>query len=286
MIISRCNKLAEIMGVRTAIKQTLLRVVPGHVRCNVCGHRTRAFADDPPWHDCSKCQRCQSEIRHRLLVAMLDAAEGLQWRDLIDARDILHFAPEPTLGPLIRRRARSYVTADYLRPEFDRILDLANLDVPASSLDTLIACDVLEHVPDDRRAIREIFRVLKPGGHAVLTVPQRDHAIDTDEDATLDDPIERELRFGQRDHYRIYGDDFVIRLKDAFPIVHIIDEKAFTRHHVARNVLSPRVLCAHRLATNYRKQFFAVAQGAALKCAKRCRGDPRSVDIVAGIGRP
>jgi SAM-dependent methyltransferase len=74
---------------------------------------------------------------------------------------------------------------------------------------------VLEHVPDDRRAMRELHRILAPGGWAVLQTPVRSKLTRTDEDPSVTDPAERIRRFGQADHVRVYGADFEDRLRDA-----------------------------------------------------------------------
>jgi SAM-dependent methyltransferase len=74
---------------------------------------------------------------------------------------------------------------------------------------------VLEHVPDDRKAMREIYRMLKPGGRSILQVPLALKLSKTREDASVDDEAERIRLFGQRDHVRLYGRDYHDRLRDA-----------------------------------------------------------------------
>jgi SAM-dependent methyltransferase len=229
---------------------------PHSVECNVCNLQARELGDDI-WHARSKCRGCGSEVRHRLLVAALSHVEPFSYAKLIDGKEVLHFAPEPALFERLRSRARRYVTADYLRPGFDRKLDICSLDLVDNEFDTLIACDVLEHVADDRRAIREIRRVLRPGGTAILTVPQKDGAPTTFEDASVIDPQERLRLFGQEDHVRIYGADFVTRLEEVGFKVGQVGESNFTKRDVARFVLFPPVLSTHPLATNHRKVFFA-----------------------------
>jgi ubiquinone/menaquinone biosynthesis C-methylase UbiE len=82
--------------------------------------------------------------------------------------------------------AESNLTADFTRTDVDRQLDLSDLSaLAAETFDLLSACDVLEHVPDDHRAMREIHRVLRRGGYAILTVPQQDGLAETFEDATI-----------------------------------------------------------------------------------------------------
>ncbi len=109
----------------------------------------------------------------------------------------------------------TYITADLESPLADVKLDVQDMPFKDQEFDVVICNHVLEHVPDDRKAIREIFRVLGHGGLAILQVPT-DYSMDkTVEDATITDPLEREKRFRQKDHYRLYGRDYLNRLTDA-----------------------------------------------------------------------
>ena len=150
------------------------------------------------------------------------------------------------------------MTADYLNPRRDLQLDLSDMaEIQDGEFDLLIACDVLEHVADDRRAMREIFRVLSPGGYAILTVPQQDHLVRTFEDASIVSAGDRQRRYGQADHLRIYGDDFPDLLRAAGFEVTAIDEHSFSADLANRHVLAPPERSPHPLATNFRKVFFA-----------------------------
>jgi len=91
--------------------------------------------------------------------------------------------------------------------------DITHIPFPEASFDWVYCSHVLEHVPEDRRALSELLRVLKPGGQAVILVPLKGES--TDEDPTVTDPMRREERFGQFDHVRQYGLDFVDRLQEA-----------------------------------------------------------------------
>jgi predicted SAM-dependent methyltransferase len=124
------------------------------------------------------------------------------------------------------------------------------------SYDLVIACDVLEHVADDKLALREIFRILKPGGCVILTVPQKDHAAETYEDNSIVDPAERKRAYGTADHLRIYGSDFADRMESAGFQVAVSDANSFQEQTARRFVLRPPKLSAHPLATNYRKVYF------------------------------
>ncbi len=227
------------------------------VECNICGWYGERMESDN-WHPHTICPNCHSQVRHRLLMASMGQLEPVSLTVLVDRRRILHFAPEPALAARISTRAARYVTADYLRAGVDLQLDISAMPTVAdASFDLLIACDVLEHVEDDHRAMREIRRVLAPGGTAILTVPQKDGLVTTFEDPSVIAPADRERVFGQRDHLRIYGDDFPDQLRAAGFDVCAVTAQDFPPDDVRRGVLFPPVLSDKPLATNHRKIFFA-----------------------------
>jgi SAM-dependent methyltransferase len=94
-------------------------------------------------------------------------------------------------------------------------LDLVDVDQPDDLFDVIICNHVLEHVPDDRRAMSELYRVLKPGGFAILQVPISFVIERTIEDPSISEPAERARLFGQPDHVRLYGADYPDRLGEA-----------------------------------------------------------------------
>jgi SAM-dependent methyltransferase len=120
---------------------------------------------------------------------------------------VLHVAPEPCIG----ERLAAQPTIDYLSADLDASramvgMDLTHIELPDASFDVILASHVLEHIPDDVSAMRELRRVLRPGGRAILAVPMR--AV-TSEDLSITDPEERRRVYGQDDHVRAYGRDGV-----------------------------------------------------------------------------
>jgi ubiquinone/menaquinone biosynthesis C-methylase UbiE len=107
-----------------------------------------------------------------------------------------------------------YVTADLDRPDVQLKMDLTNIELPDARFDAIICCHVLEHVVDDHKAISELYRVLKPGGWAILQVPISPNSA-TYEDCSIVEPSEQERAFGQQGHVRIYGMDYLDRLQRA-----------------------------------------------------------------------
>lgn len=242
-------------------KKRLLHSLKGDaVECNVCGWVGARFADDQ-WHPQTICPQCGSQVRHRMLVAILDGKStvtGISQAGLLAEKKILHFAPERQLRERIKSAASSYTTADYDRGDCDLRLDMSAMpSVADASFDVAIACDVLEHVPDDRAAMREMHRILRSDGTAILTVPQKDPPSTTDEDPAITDPAEREHRFGQKDHVRMFGDDFATRLEEAGFGVTTVSITDFPSSVVSRYTLHPPTLSSHPLATNHRRIYFA-----------------------------
>jgi SAM-dependent methyltransferase len=153
------------------------------------------------------CPRCRSHPRHRAIALLLARGE-------LPGRRLLHFAPEPLLDPVFARLPHvERVTADLHAPA-DLRLDISDMALPDSSFDLILCSHVLEHVPDDRAAMRELRRVLADGGPALVLVPYRPE-VTTYEDPTITSPLDRMVAFGQQDHVRIYGNDLTDRLREA-----------------------------------------------------------------------
>ncbi len=234
----------------------------GHrVQCNICGYKANHLQSDV-WHAHSICPRCESSIRQRLLWACLSEHQKFNHTNLIQNKAVLHFAPEKCFRDFIKDKAAIYHSADFFAegyhyPNITYNLDISNMQsIADNTYDCLIACDVLEHVNNDQKALSEISRVLKPNGVCILTVPQKDHLEITDEDLSITDPKEREKRFGQSDHLRIYGFDFLNKIQSAGLQCDIVDEQYFGKDYVKKHVIFPEILSNHPMATNYRKFYF------------------------------
>jgi SAM-dependent methyltransferase len=160
--------------------------------------------------DNSLCPHCKSLERHRLLWLYIRQHPHL----FAGSPKVLHIAPEKIFTDLIR----SFPGVDYLSADLNSPLAMVSMDItdihyPENTFDAILCCHVLEHIPDDGRAMRELHRVLKPGGWAILQVPLELDRPHTYEDPMITDPAEREKHFNQRDHVRIYGRDYVHRLE-------------------------------------------------------------------------
>jgi len=150
--------------------------------------------------------------RHRLLWLFLK--EGTDF--FTAPKKVLHIAPEQCFyGRFRKMKNLDYTTADLNSPLADIKLDVQAMQLPDNTYDVVFCNHVLEHVPDDHKALTEILRVLKPGGMAIMQVPMNPAWEKTLEDPTITDPKERHRLFGQYDHLRMYGQDYPERLKKA-----------------------------------------------------------------------
>ena len=179
------------------------------VHCPCCERSFRKFLPTRSRAN-ARCPVCGSLERHRLLYLYL--------RDVLalfsnEAR-VLHFAPERSLERRLRAApALDYVSADLAAKGAMVKVDITDIPFADGSFDVIICSHVLEHVEDDRRAIRELYRVTAPGGRTVVLVPiagERTH-----EDPTVVTPEERLRVFGQVDHVRRCGHDYHERLAEA-----------------------------------------------------------------------
>ena len=138
-------------------------------------------------------------------------------------------------------------------------LDISKMDsINDCEYDLVIASDVLEHVFDDFKAIEEIYRILKVGGRAIITVPQGDNLENTIEDLTDLSPEEREKKFGIKDHYRLYGKDIIDKFKKIKFSIHIFDANSVSKKIRKKYVLFPPILGKHPFTTNYRKIYHLI----------------------------
>ena len=176
--------------------------------------------------------------RHRLLWLYLK-----EETDFFTApKKVLHIAPEQCFYDRFRKMKNlDYTTADLNSPLADISLDVQDMKLPDNTYDVVFCNHVLEHVPDDHKALTEILRVLKPGGMAIMQVPMNPEWEKTLEDPTITDPKERHRLFGQYDHVRMYGQDYAERLKKAGYKVEIVDyNKKLSREQFEKYALPLR----------------------------------------------
>jgi len=187
-----------------------LKYVGSGRHCPVCNCNSREFgkAGIIPRED-AQCMHCGAVERHRLVWLYFKRKT-----DLFKGKPLkmLHVAPEEVFEKLLSHQLGvDYLTADLFNPSAMVKMDITDIQYPDESFDVIYCSHVLEHVADDRKAMREFFRVLKPNGWAILLVPIIGKF--TFEDSSITDPVERTKLFGQEDHVRNYGRDYVDRLR-------------------------------------------------------------------------
>lgn len=191
---------------RKAIKSTF---DTASYSCPICSHDGRFFLAGTGAPSLT-CPSCRSRPRQRLLSL---AACKMNLFDFSGrAGTVLHFAAEPSVERIVRRaNPKSYLRAD-IRPERgDIVLNIEDIALPDASYDMIICSHVLEHV-DDRRALSEMFRILRPGGRLITMVPLIEGWDQTYENAAITSWHERKVHFGGGTHIRFYGRDFRERL--------------------------------------------------------------------------
>ena len=156
------------------------------------------------------------------------------------ALKVLHFAPEQAFYQLFRNQKNlDYTTTDLLSPLADVKADICNLPFDDNAYDVILCNHVLEHIPDDTKAMQELYRVLKPGGMGIFQIPQDLNRATTFSDDTITDQKERAKIFGQYDHVRIYGRDYFDKLRS---IGFLVNEVNYTK------TLSPELVDQYCLA--------------------------------------
>ncbi|MHA7863819.1 class I SAM-dependent methyltransferase [Flagellimonas marinaquae] len=149
--------------------------------------------------------------RHRLLWLYLKNETDFFTKPI----QLLHFAPEQAFYKRFKKLDHiTYTTTDLNSPLADVKADICDLPFDDNSFDVILCNHVLEHIPDDTRAMQELLRVMKPGGWGIFQIPQDLKREQTFEDNTITDRKERARIFGQYDHVRIYGRDYFDKLRN------------------------------------------------------------------------
>jgi predicted SAM-dependent methyltransferase len=181
------------------------------VECACCGGSFGSFAAD--WNrPAAICPGCGSHERHRALALYLRERTDVGKRP----QRMLHFAPEHALDRVLEPlEGLDRMTADLAPGAADLQIDITDIELDDESFDSILCSHVLEHVEDDRAAMRELHRVLRPGGWALILVP-----VDLARDTTLEDPSvttpeQRVEAYWQADHVRLYSPDIADRLREA-----------------------------------------------------------------------
>lgn len=191
------------------------------VQCSCCGGKFKKFlpfgADKRPN---ALCPGCFALERHRMIWRYFQERTDLYTAD----HKMLHVAPEF----IFQRRFKAmknlnYLSSDLYPTEAMVKMDITDIEMPDDVFDVIYCSHVFEHIPDDRKAMRELYRVLKPGGWAVLQVPLDPSMPATREGTSEMTPMDRERLLGHHDHQRLYGLDYKDRLEAAGFTVRVDD---------------------------------------------------------------
>lgn len=166
-------------------------------QCPICSYNLSRFIQ---LENVDKlCPRCGSLGRSRRLYTLLKGHVGIS--------KVLHFSPPKSLKLQLEKWEHfNYVSSDYENEfEAELQLDITDIDLPSESIDLLICYHVLEHIPDDMQAMRELYRILKTGATAYIQTPfSKEHFL---ENLSISSPEERLRLYGQADHVRLYTVD-------------------------------------------------------------------------------
>ena len=225
-------------------------------RCVLCGNDIRGFRDHgggAPVLEArqivggmrgkdDRCPVCHGRDRTRMMMLYLEEHTAVGHAPV----RLLHVAPDFGLYLWLKRQPRlDHVGSDidayrYRHIDGMQTVDLTDAPIPDNTFDLVVCSHVLEHIPDDGAAFKEIFRILKPGGKALLLTPFALDGKGTDEAPEITDPVERDRRFGQSDHVRVYDrGTFAARMQAAGFDVTIYDPFADLPDRAATLHLNP-----------------------------------------------
>ena len=180
--------------------------------------------------------------RHRLLWLYLKNETNF----FTTRKKVLHFAPEQAFYSRFRQMKNlDYTTTDLNSPLADVKADICNLPFEDNTYDLIFCNHVLEHIPDDTKAMQELYRILKKGGMGIFQIPQELDRDTTYEDDSITDKKERAKIFGQYDHVRIYGRDYFEKLRSIGFNVEEVDytstlsEEEITKYCLSKGELLP-----------------------------------------------
>lgn len=187
-----------------------------NVECSVCNNTYSKFLPYGYGGSAKRknvlCPNCLSLERHRLLWLYLKNKTDFFTKQ----RNMLHIAPEQYFYKKFKKQQNlNYLTGDLFSPLADVKFDLHNAPFEDNKFDVIFCNHVLEHVKDDHQCMQELYRILKPGGFAILQVP-----VDFTRETTYEDPAiiseeDREKHYWQKDHVRLYGKDYPNKLQNA-----------------------------------------------------------------------
>jgi SAM-dependent methyltransferase len=174
--------------------------------------------------------------RHRLLWLYLVQTDFFS-KEL----KLLHFAPEQAFYKRFKvQKNLDYTTTDIESPLATVKADICALPFENDQYDVILCNHVLEHIPDDHKAMRELYRVMKPGGWGIFQIPLEMNRLTSFQDDSITDPKKRAEIFGQYDHVRVYGMDYFDKLRAVgFEVDQVLLQNKLTSEQIQRYGLNP-----------------------------------------------
>lgn len=205
------------------------------VACPVCEHSYRKFlsyGSSVAHRDNVLCPYDLTLERHRLMWLYLKQETDFFERPI----DLLHIAPEQCFHGLFKKQKNlNYLTGDLNSPIADMHFDIHSIPLEDNRFDVVFCNHVMEHVEDANQSLRELFRVMKPGGWGIMQVPQDFSRAETYEDPSITSPEDREKHYWQKDHVRLFGRDYPDWLRRAgFEVEEFKASEEFTPEEVER----------------------------------------------------
>lgn len=195
-----------------------------NVECPVCEKSFRKFlsyGSDVAHRENILCPYDLTLERHRVMWLYLKNKSDFFTHPNLK---VMHIAPEQCFYPKFKKQKNlNYTTGDLVSPLADLHFDLHNIPLEDNQYDVVFCNHVMEHVKDDLQCMKELYRIMKPGGWGIMQVPIDASRTETYEDWSITDPKEREKHFWQYDHVRLYGLNYPKRLEEAGFSVEIVD---------------------------------------------------------------
>lgn len=207
MLVDQIKAARRLRANIRAITELLKHYRAPVMQCPCCGESGRfALFGIPPRLN-ARCTNCDSLERHRFLQLFFRQNPGL-----VGGKDVLHFAPEKALRIHLTAAAKSYIACDLYPEPRDLKVDIEKMAFEDGSFDLIVCCHVIICV-DDRKALSELFRILRPGGVLLLTVPVIEGWDKTFEPPDIGRGQEAFDHFGNPDCVRLYGRDIRERIE-------------------------------------------------------------------------
>ncbi len=212
------------------------------VECPVCEKKFSKFlsyGSDIAHRENVLCPHDLTLERHRLMWLYLkDHSDFFTKKN----SEVLHIAPEQCFYKRFRAQENiQYLTGDLVSPLADIHFDLHDIPLEDNRFDVVFCNHVLEHVDDAMQCMKELYRVMKPGGFGIMQVPQDFTREKTYEDPNITSEEDREKHFWQKDHVRLFGKDYPEWLQKAgFTVTPFIKEEKYDAEVLNRYRLDPK----------------------------------------------